>query len=175
MPDVLVAQTPSPARVHQNARALIGHHPYWARRSYQGGLWCRDHYRICSLCGCIHPADMIELLLAGASRLEAASKPGKSFFFTPNPIAGELVRMGSMPGRVFDDQPRSLRARLIAPPSAHLPFPPTMNERLACHFERPCLEPAPEMIAQPFFDEHTTGPQWAEIEAAAAKGAEHGA
>jgi hypothetical protein len=173
MPDCLATFTLTPGRVHQNARALSGHHPCWIRQEYAGGIWRRDHYRICSYCGCIHPADMHELLLAGGSRLEAAAKPGKHIFFTPNPIAGELCQRGSIPGRIFPagGSPQTLRDRLRKPARPDLEFEPSLGERLAGHFERPCLEQAPAMISQPFFGEHTTAAQWAEIEAAASRGA----
>jgi hypothetical protein len=176
MPIALSAMTPTPARVHQNARALCGHHPCWARPEYRGGIWRRDHYRLCSYCGCIHPGDLIGLLLAGGSWLESARKAGKFFLMTPNPIAGELCRMGSISGPVFDRKswPRSLRDRLKAPAARRLDFQPSLGERLAGHFERPALELAPPMIRQPFYLEHTNKPQWAEIEAAANEGEKHG-
>lgn len=175
MPLSLMASTPTPGRVHQNARALIGHHPCWAREEYRGGIWRRDHYRICSYCGCIHPLDLAELLLAGRSWLERAKKPEKFFLMTPNPCAGELCRMGSMPGAIFDRRawPQTLRERLKAPAAQDLEFRPSLGERIAGHFERPSLEPAPPMIRQPFYLEHTNEPQWAEIAAAAAEGAKH--
>jgi hypothetical protein len=169
------AITPSPARVHERARALTGLSPCWIRQQYAGGLYAVSHFRICSYCRCIHPADLIELLEAGASRLEITAKAEKFLFVTPNPVAGDLVHMGSIPGRVFakDREPADLVSALLLAADPQLTFAPTIGERLAGHFERPALEPAPAMIPWPFFIEHTTERQWPEIEAAAAQGEQH--
>lgn len=161
--------TLAPARVHERARALTGHHPAWIRRPYHGGIYSLEHFRVCSWCGCINPSDMIELLRAGDSRLEATAKDGKFLLFTPNPIAGELVRMGSIPIAVFnwEHPPSNLIARLRAEASER---EASAAERLVGHIERPLYELAPLMIRQPFYDEHTTDRQWAEIWAAAQQG-----
>lgn len=171
------AVSPSPARVHEQARALTGHHPCWVRRPYCGGLYSIEHFRACSYCGCINPGDMIELLEAGGSSFESATKNGKFILLTPNPIAGDLVHMGSVSGPVFnrDHGPINLRDKLRDPTRRGLVFSPTVAERLAGHFERPALEPAPAMIPWPFYAEHTTDRQWPEIWAAASsEGAPHG-
>lgn len=165
------AASPTPARVHADASALIGHRACWLRPRYSGGIWRRDHFRICSFCGSIHPRDLLNLLAAGGSELEPGGKPGKWILISPNPIAGHLGRMGSMPGRIFDQPPRNLRERLISK-ARPLEFSPSMQERLSGHFDRPSLEIAPEMIAQPFFENHASEPQWAEIRAAARNGAD---
>lgn len=167
MPYALGFQSPAPARVHDRGFERTGHRPTWLRRPYVGGLYSTEHYRTCSWCGCIHPGDMIELLWMRRSKLERTAKEGKHLFLTPNPIAGELVRMGSMPGPVFAFEPTCLSERLLAPARRDLEIAPDLVERLAGHFERPCLEPAPALIRQPFYSEHTTAPQWAMIEAAA--------
>lgn len=169
------ALTPSPARVHQRARALTGRYPRWIEPSYAGGLF-QLTFRICSICRCVHPTDLIELLCEGRSGLEPS--PGRSdkfLFTTPNPIAGDLVRMGSVPGAVFDRSPapKDLRHRLMDPSKPGLAFVPTMRERLAGHFERPALAEAPAMISWPFFIDHTTDRQWPEITAALQQGEEH--
>jgi hypothetical protein len=155
----------SPARIHELAYQHCGHHPCWIRLGYAGGIYSIEHYRICSYCRCIHPADLVSLLEAGNSRLIRA-RPGKHILETPNPIAGELVRMGSLPGAVFpkDQEPADLISKLLL--AAAPGISPTISERLAEHFDRPCLEPAPAMIEQPFYSEHTTESQWAAIEAA---------
>jgi hypothetical protein len=169
------AFSPSPARVHDRARALIGHHPCWLRRAYCGGPYSIFHFRTCSYCCCAHPADLIDLLCAGG-RLEESSKPGKFYLITPNPIAGDLVPIGSIPGRVFDGSCQYLPPgrRLAAPARAGLDFRPDNSERLAGHFERPTLEPAPAEIRWPFYSEHTTERQWADIWAAAKIGESNG-
>jgi hypothetical protein len=161
---------PSPARVHENARAHTGHHPHWEQREYRGGLFRTDHFRTCSYCGCIHPADLAELLEAGQSWLEECGKPEKRLLMTPNPVAGELVSMGSSPGPVFrrDVWPMTLKDKLLAPAAPDLC--PSMGERLAGHFERPLLEPAPRMIPQPIFQDHMTERFWGEILVASARG-----
>jgi hypothetical protein len=166
--------TPSPARVHERARALVGHHPVWTSRPYAGGLYAIAHFRICSWCGCIHAGDLIDLLLAGRSSFESTAKPGKFLVRTPNPIAGDLVRMGSIPGRIFErgHEPVDLRQRLIAPAKRRLMFRPSTAERLSGHFDRPALEIAPTMIVWPFYAEHTNDRQWPEIWAAASRGAQ---
>lgn len=162
----------SPARVHEQARALTGHHPCWLRRPYSGGIYCTEHFRVCSYCGSVHPSDMIELLEAGRSTFESTTKLGKYVFTTPNPVAGELVRMGSLPVAVFNwvIPPQSLRKRLNEEASER---DATTAERLIGHIERPILEEAPAMIRWPFYSEHTTDRQWPEIWAAAAQGAGH--
>jgi hypothetical protein len=153
------AFTSSPARVHDRARALIGHHPCWLRRQYDGGLYSLEHFRVCSYCGCIHPRDMIDLLEAGGSSFESSPKLGKFFFITPNPIAGKIVRMGSVPGRIFERnrEPANLRHRLTSAPRRELPFSPSVGERLMGHFERPALQQAPEAIRWVFYAEHMFG------------------
>lgn len=170
------AYSPSPARVHDRARALSGHHPCWLRRPYSGGPYSIFHFRVCSWCGCIHPADMIQLLRAGG-RIEESSKPGKLYLITPNPIAGDLIPMGSIPGRCFDGSCQYLPPwrRLDAPPRAGLKFEPDISERLAGHFERPALEAAPAEIHWPFYSEHTTDRQWPEIWEAAQEGVKNAA
>lgn len=170
MPEFPPYATPSPARVHPNARALIGHHPHWQKRDYSGGLYSKAHFLTCSYCGSIHPRDLFNLLRVGGSRLEECSKAEKRILITPNPIAGESVRMGSTPAPAFDRDhwPRSLRDRLRDPAAHHCH--PTIGERLACHIERPDFEPAPPFIAQSFFLEHASADQWAAIEALAAQG-----
>jgi hypothetical protein len=169
------ASTLAPARVHARARELVGHQPCWIRPPYESGLFSISHFRICSYCRCIHPGDMIELLREGRSRLEHAAKAEKFFFVTPNPIAGELVPMGSMPGPIFEGSldffPPS--RRFASPLKSNLAFTPTPAERLAGHFERPALEAAPDLIRWPFYVEHTSERQWPEIEAAASQGEEH--
>lgn len=162
----LVNSALSPARVHERSRQLCGHHPCWIRRAYAGGIYSIEHYRTCSYCRCIHPTDLVELLYLGGSRLILVA-PGKAILETPNPIAGDLVTMGSMPGAVFakDHEPADLMSRIYL--AAKPGFEPTISERLAEHYERPCQEPAPALIAQPFYAEHTTPTQWAAIEAAA--------
>lgn len=166
------AFTPSPARIHDRARALIGHHPAWLRRPFTGGLFSTEHFRICSYCRCIHPGDMIELLEQGGSTFASSDKPGRFLFTTPNPIAGDLVRMGSVQGPVFsrNDPPFTLRERLRWPVRAELEAAPEIAERLTGHFERPHHEPAPAMIRWFFYAEHTTDQQWPEIWAAASRG-----
>jgi hypothetical protein len=159
------AFTTPPARVHKRARALVGHHPAWVCRSYSGEIYAISHFRICSWCGCIHPGDLIDLLRRGQSSLASAAKPGKFWLTTPNPVAGDLVRMGSMPGRIFErnHEPADIRHRLSDQPKRGLMFRPTVGERLSGHFERPALEIAPATIAWPFYAEHTTDRQWPEI------------
>lgn len=171
MPHVLAAATPSPAHVHQNAHRFTGHHPCWIRRAYSGGLYRTDHYRTCSYCGCIHPGDMTDLLLDGGT-LEATTNPNKHILVTPNPIAGELVRMGSAPGPIFSrtEWPQTFRDRLTFPAAPDLEFTPSLADRIVCHFERACLEPAPAVIAQSFYAEHTTQQQWVEIMTVTAQG-----
>lgn len=163
------ASTPMPGRVHSRA-PLVGHHPVWLHRPYRNEIYAIAHFRICSWCGSIHPADLIDLLLAGGSTFESAPKPGKFWLRTPNPVAGDLVRMGSLPGRVFDrrHEPRDLRHKLSEPKKRGLMFEPSVTERLTGHFDRPALEIAPSMIVWPFYAEHTTDRQWPEIWAAAA-------
>jgi hypothetical protein len=166
------APTPSPARVHGHAHGLVGHHPCWLRRPYWGGIYSTEHFRTCSYCACIHPGDMIEMLERGGSRFESAVKPGKFLFTTPNPVAGDLVRMGSAQGSVFarGHEPTDVRHKLRDPPKRGLAFVPTAQERLSGHFDRPALEVAPTMIVWPFYAEHTNDRQWPEIWAAASKG-----
>jgi hypothetical protein len=161
------APTPAPRRVHDNAWR-IGHHPVWIRRPYNHEIYAISHFRICSWCGCIHPLDLIGLLAEG-STIESATKPGKYWLVTPNPVAGDLVRMGSVPGRVFDrrHEPRDLRHKLSAPKKRGLMFEPSASERLSGHFDRPALEVAPKVIRWPFYAVHTTEWQWSEIWAAA--------
>lgn len=161
----------SPMRVHERAFGLTGHRAYWHRADYHGGLYDTHHFRTCSYCGCIHPGDMIELLRMGG-RLEQDAKPGKFNFFTPNPVAGNYVHMGSCPGRVFDKQrwPQDLKHHLYADAAPALRFAPTIGERLTGHFERPALEPAPAEIKWPFYAEHTNEKLWPEIWAAAQHG-----
>lgn len=144
---------------------MCGHYPAWIRLEHRGGIYSRSHYRVCSYCTCIHPADLIELLEAGESRLIRA-RPGKHLLLTPNPIAGDLVIMGSTPGAVFAERKGAdLVSRLWR--EAREGVHPTISERLQEHFDRPCHEPAPSFIQQPFYAEHTTDSQWAAIEAAA--------
>lgn len=164
------AFTRSPGRVHELARMRTGHHPAWIRRPYKGGVYSIEHFRICSYCGCIHPGDMIELLLAGGSGFESSFKPGKFLFTTPNPVAGELVRMGTLPVPVFNwvHQPGTLLIRLKEEASER---DATVAERLIGHIEKPVFEPAPDLIRWPFYAEHTTDHQWPEIWAAASQGA----
>jgi hypothetical protein len=161
---------PSPARVHENARAYTGHHPHWHRREYRGGLYRTDHFRTCSYCGSIHPSDLADLLEAGESWLEDGGKPEKRLLMTPNPIAGDLVCFGSCPGPVFSrgNWPLTLQEKLMAPAAQDLC--PSIGERLAGHFERQLYEPAPSLIPQPIFHDHTTDRQWGEILIAAARG-----
>jgi hypothetical protein len=165
----------SPSRVHDRARALSGHHPCWIRRPYAGGIYSIAHFRICSYCECAHPGDAIDLLLAGESRLEDSPKPSKHYLITPNPIAGDLVAMGSSPGAVFDRAhwPADLRHRLKDPARPGLAFRPSIGERLAGHFERPALEQAPAWIQWPLYSEHISQSQWPEIWAAARGEKEH--
>jgi hypothetical protein len=169
------ATTPSPARVHERARHLIGHHPSWIWRPYRGEIYSISHFRVCSYCACIHPGDLIALLQEGQSTFESTSKVGKYLIRTPNPVSGDLVRMGTMQGRIFEraHEPSDLRRKLSAPTKRGLVFEPTAAERLAGHFERPAFEVAPAMIVWPFYAEHTTDQQWPEIWAAAARGAHH--
>jgi hypothetical protein len=168
------AVAPSPARVHPRAFEFTGHRPCWHRAPYRGGKWSTEHFRTCSYCGCIHPSDMIELLDNG-SRFSLTNKRGKFLLFTPNPIAGQLVRMGSVPGAVFAKEhwPQVLMHHLLCDADAALSFVPTIGERLSGHFERPALESAPAEIVWPFYSEHTTERQWPEIWAAAKNGARH--
>lgn len=163
----------SPMRVHSRAVELIGHRAHWHREFYRGGLYSTEHFRTCSYCGCIHPGDLIELLHAGG-RLQQAIKPGKFYLFTPNPVAGNFVHMGTVPGHVFDPArwPHNLNHRLYCDTSPALRFEPTIGERLSGHFERPALEPAPAEIKWPFYAEHTNERLWPEIWAAANHGAE---
>lgn len=162
----LVGPALSPARVHERARAMTGHQPCWTRLQYLSGLYSKEHYRTCSWCGCIHPVDLVELLQMGSSSLKR-DRTAKLILVTPNPIAGVLVRFGSMPGAVFakDYQPADLMSQLLL--AARQGIKPTIGERLAQHYERPCMQPAPELIAQPFYAEHATQSQWAAIEAVA--------
>jgi hypothetical protein len=168
------APTPSPARVHELARALVGLHPAWLYRRYDSGIYSISHFRICSWCGCIHPYDLIALLDEGRSTFESSTKPGKFLLRTPNPVAGDLVHMGSISGRVFErnHEPSQLRQRLTCPTKRGLVFKPTTAERLTGHFERHALEPAPAMIIWPFYAAHTNDRQWPEIWAAATRGAQ---
>jgi hypothetical protein len=166
MPLLLVPPARSPARVHTRALMTSRLTAAWIRLTYRGGLYLRDHYRTCSWCGCIHPFDLIELLDAGKSRLRHI-RPGKIVLLTPNPIAGELVAMGSVPGPVFpkDRQPADLSSKFLL---ASIPgVNPTRTELLNEHYDRPCHVPAPDLIEQPLYAEHTTDSQWAAIEAVA--------
>ena len=158
------AFSPTPARVHEHARALIGHHPCWERRGYRGGIYSIDHFRVCSYCSCIHPGDLIDLLRAGGT-FSPSLKHGKFILTTDNPIAGDLVRMGTLPTPVFNwaMQPTTLRRRLNEVPSEP---DATTADRLVGHIERPLFEIAPDRILWPFYAEHTTDHQWPEIWAA---------
>jgi hypothetical protein len=169
------AFTPSPARVHDRARERTGHQPAWLRRAYEGGPYSVSHFRTCSWCRCIHPQDLIELLADGNSSIHPGNNPGKFLLVTPNPIAGDLIHRGSVSGRVFarDREPADLVSALFLARNPALNFEPTIGERLAGHFERPALEAAPELIVWPFYTEHTTDRQWAEIAAAAHQGDDH--
>lgn len=171
------APSPSPARVHERARYMVGHHSRWIYRPYNGEIYSIAHFRICSWCVCIHPGDLIDLLNAGRSTFRETAKPGKFILTTPNPVAGKLVRMGSMPGPIFERgrEPRDLSHKLTDPTKRGLAFNPTKAERLVGHFERPALDTAPAMIAWPFYAEHTTDRQWPEIWAAASRGASQSA
>lgn len=163
--------SPSPARVHGNARAYTGHHPHWTRREYQGGLWRTDHFRTCSYCGSIHPEDLLDLLEAGGSWLEEVrGKPEKRILLTPNPVAGELVCIGSWPAPAFarDAKPRTLRERMLAPAAKGLN--PSIGERLAGHLERSVFEPAPSHVPQPIFHEHLHERLWQWVQAASSGG-----
>jgi hypothetical protein len=166
----VVVAAPNPARVHGNARLLTGHHPHWERRQYLGGIFRTDHFRTCSFCGSIHPADLVELLVAGGSWLEAAGKPNKRLLLTPNPIAGQLVCIGSISGPVFSrgEEPLTLGDKLKAPAAQDLC--PTIAERLAGHYERPLYEAAPSIIPQPIFHDHSPGALWEQIQTASLKG-----
>lgn len=166
----------SPARVHDRARQLCGHHPSWIRREYRGGIYFIEHFRICSYCRSIHPGDAIELMRDCGARLEESQRPGKHFLISENPIAGDLVRMGSIPGAIFEGAhpPINLRQRLKDPARPGLSFIPSMAERLAGHFERPALEQAPRWIEWPLYSEHISDRQWPEIWAAANGEQEHG-
>jgi hypothetical protein len=157
----------SPARVHDRARQYTGHYPCWIRRPYQGGFFSIEHFRICSYCECIHPGDAIELLEAGAW-LEEGNRPRKYLLQTPNPIAGDLVRMGSIPGPIFSGSIEFFPPgrRLRAPARDGLLFEPSAAERMAGHFERPALEQAPALISWPLFSDHVSDRQWPEIWAA---------
>lgn len=166
------AISPSPARVHERVGELTGHQPHWRRQRWRGEWYCRNHYRTCSFCGSIHPGDMIAMLRSGRSRLEECGKAAKRILITPNPIAGRMVRMGSISGRVFDHWPVSLRERLSADASQS-ELDPSIGERLSGHFERALLEPAPAEIEQPFFLNHTHDAQWFEIIAAIKFGERH--
>jgi hypothetical protein len=171
MPVEFRTPSPSPAKVHEHARRLIKHHPCWLKRPYKSGLFYIEHFRTCSYCLCIHPLDMIELLEAGGSRLEASGKVGKLYFVTPNPIAGELVRMGSVAGPIFSGTTTYFPShRRVTAPTRDLDFEPTPSERLSGHFERSLFEPAPEYVRWPFYSEHTCERQWPEIAEAAATG-----
>jgi hypothetical protein len=161
-----VSPSPSPARVHGRGAALCRFNPAWIRLTYRGGPWSKDHYRVCSWCGCIHPADLIALLNAGDSLLRRA-RPRKHLLLTPNPIAGQLFQMGSIPGPVFPKhrRPADIPSKFLL--AARPGVNPTAAERLAEHYDRPCFEPAPDLIIQPFYAEHTTEAQWLLIETAA--------
>lgn len=166
--------SPAPSAVHGRARELTGHAPHWLRKAYRGGRERIDHYRTCSYCRCIHPRDMISLLRAGAAKL--ITPPGasghKRILVLPNPVAGRLVWMGGDIGPVFKrGEFHSLPDRLAAP--ADPEWDPSPQERLSGHFERPAKHRAPPFINQPFFLEHTTEAQWAEIEAAIIHGERH--
>lgn len=171
---VFAALTLSPSHVHDGVCQLIGHRAYWHRQPYHGGLYSTEHFRTCSFCGCIHPGDLAELLNSVGGRIEESDKPGKLFLFTPNPVAGALVRMGSIPGAVFQrhHEPQNLKHRLYGDADPTLPFEPSISERLTGHFDRPALEPAPAEIKCPFYSEHACEEQWAAlVEAAATHGA----
>lgn len=159
----------APARVHDRARQLCGHYPCWIRREYRGGLYSIAHFRICSYCGSAHPGDAINFLASGEGRIEESDRPGKHYLIIPNPIAGDFVPMGSIPGKVFDPAhpPADLRGRLRDPARADLRFIPSIAERLAGHFERRALEQAPASIRWPIYSEHISERQWPEIWAAA--------
>jgi hypothetical protein len=161
----------SPQGVHTRACQLIGHRAYWHREPYRGGAYSTEHFRTCSYCGCINPGDLMQLLREGG-RLESTAKPGKFYLITRNPVAGELVRFGSVSGAVFakGKWPQDLRHRLYGDVNAQLPFQPTISERLSGHFERPALDSAPALIHWPFYAEHTNHEQWPDIWAAAKHG-----
>lgn len=172
MPDVPAA-TLSPAHVHPRAEELCGHRPRWIRKVYRGGPFRHDHYRTCTYCRSIHPADLMPLLRSGRSRFNDLDGPRKRILITPNPIAGRECRMGYSYGPVFarENGPICLRERLECPPDGD--WKPSIGERLAGHFERSARVLAPAMIEHPFFLEHTSEPQWDEILAAAQFGERH--
>jgi hypothetical protein len=171
LPNEFRIPTPAPAKVHDRARALLGHYPCWIHRKVPVGGCSVAHFRTCSYCLCIHPGDMIDLLLAGSSALEETGKPGKLCFVTPNPIRGELVRIGSHSGPIFAGEVVYFppARRLAADPRRDLSFEPTTAERLAGHYEQPVYEVAPDLIRWAFYAEHTNERQMAEIAVAAAK------
>lgn len=162
------APTPSPTHVHDRVWQLTGHRAFWLRRTYSGGIYSTAHFRVCSYCGSIHPGDLIRLLYAGG-RLESTAKPDKFLLFTPNPVAGQQVRMGSVPGRVFSKArwPQNLVHQLYSETDGALEFKPSISERLCGHFEHAAFEPAPALIKWPFYSQHTDELQWPDIWAAA--------
>lgn len=164
----------SPLHVHEHAMGIGTRvKPCWQRAHYKGGRWWTEHFRTCSYCGSIHPADLIEILeTEDEAQLVSTSKEGKFLLITPNPIAGQLVEMGSFPGRVFaaSNWPQDLKQRLYFDSRGDLPFEPTIGERLQGHFERALYEPAPAMIQWPFYLDHTSERHWPEIWAAANHG-----
>jgi hypothetical protein len=94
----------SPVCVHEPRVQLIGHRAYWHREPYRGGL-----FRLSTFACAATAAASIrrhDRTAVKRRRLECTSKPGKFLLFTPNPIAGELVHMGSVPGPVFDKPAR---------------------------------------------------------------------
>lgn len=176
MPEFPAFTTP-PAKVHARSRELTGHHPHWTRHLYRGGIYSLEHFFVCSWCGCIRPDDAISLLRAGHSHLEESARPGRYELVTPNPIAGNLVHMGTLPGSIFsrDRQPINLDEKLRNPAKRGLMFTPTPQERLTGHFDRPALESAPTHIRWPLYRVHVSDRQWPEIWAAASReGAPHG-
>jgi hypothetical protein len=161
----------SPNRIHERACQLTGHRAYWHRTAYRGGLYSTEHFRTCSFCGSIHPGDLLELLNNGG-RLVSSDRPDKFYVFTPNPVAGELVQMGSLPGPVFEKEhwPQRLAHRLYGQLREGLPFEPSINERLSGHFERAVLIPAPAEIKWPLYSAHVNDRQWPAIWAASKNG-----
>lgn len=117
--------------------------PYTWRKPYTSAPYGYA-FRTCNHCGGIHPEDAIRLIAEGC-KVEGTTKGYKRYLHVPNPLAGKVVRSGSMSGSLFSAKKLRWWQRLTAPATA-LPYnagAPTIMERLRGRYNRELRGPAP--------------------------------
>lgn len=101
----------------------------------------------CSFCGSMNPDTLMELLESGGAELGPTDKSYKVYVSRLNPIAGQIIRIGSDSGPAFDRAGMPSRSDL------------TPEEIKANHYHRDITGPAAPMTHEKFYFRHLSDDQ----------------